>query len=54
MVLDRAFINWNNIGGSPAWFSFGRRPTTDGPPNHLRIEQRKTDGHSGCLHGLPA
>jgi len=37
LVLDRAFMNWNNIGGSPVWFSVGRRPTTDGPPNHLRM-----------------
>ena len=37
LVLDRAFMNWNNIGGSPVWFSAGRRPTTDGPPAHLRM-----------------
>lgn len=37
LVLDRAFMNWNNIGGSPVWFSIGRRPTTDGPPAHLRM-----------------
>jgi hypothetical protein len=37
IVLDRAFMNWNNIGGSPVWFSVGRRPTTDGPPAHLRM-----------------
>jgi len=37
LVLDRAFMNWNNIGGQPIWFSIGRRPTTDGPPAHLRM-----------------
>jgi hypothetical protein len=37
--VDRAFVNWNNIGGAPVWFSVGRRPTTDGPPNHLRMNQ---------------
>lgn len=37
LVMDRAFVNWNNIGGSPVWFSIGRRPTTDGAPNHLRM-----------------
>lgn len=37
LVLDRAFMNWNNIGGQPVWFSIGRRPTTDGPPAHLRM-----------------
>ena len=35
--VDRAFVNWNNIADSPVWFSIGRRPTTDGPPNHLRM-----------------
>ncbi len=37
LYVDRAFVNWNNIGGSPIWFSIGRRPTTDGPPNQLRM-----------------
>ncbi|MBU0673071.1 MAG: DUF3373 domain-containing protein [Proteobacteria bacterium] len=35
--VDRAFMNWNNIGGMPVWFSIGRRPVTDGPPAHLRM-----------------
>ena len=35
--VDRAFVNWNNIGGAPIWFSVGRRPTTDGPPAQLRM-----------------
>ena len=35
--VDRAFVNWNNIGGAPVWFSIGRRPTTDGPPAHIRM-----------------
>jgi len=39
LILDRAFMNWNNIGGSPVWFSAGRRPTTDGPPAQLRLGQ---------------
>ena len=37
LYVDRAFVNWNNIGGLPAWFSIGRRPTTDGPPSQLRM-----------------
>lgn len=37
LLVDRAFVNWNNIGGSPVWFSIGRRPTTDGPPSELRL-----------------
>ncbi len=35
--VDRAFVNWNNIGGMPIWFSIGRRPTTDGPPAQVRL-----------------
>ncbi len=41
LVLDRAFMNWNNIGGMPVWFSIGRRPTSDGPPAHLRMGNSK-------------
>ncbi len=37
LYVDRAFINWNNIAGQPIWFSIGRRPTTDGAPNQLRL-----------------
>ena len=37
LYVDRAFVNWNNIGGMPFWFSIGRRPTTDGPPAQLRM-----------------
>ena len=35
--VDRVFMNWNNIGGAPVWFSIGRRPVTDGPPAHIRM-----------------
>lgn len=35
--VDRAFVNWNNIGGQPVWFSVGRRPTTDGPAAQYRL-----------------
>jgi hypothetical protein len=37
LYVDRAFMNWNNIGGAPIWFSIGRRPTTDGPPAQIRM-----------------
>lgn len=37
LYVDRAFVNWNNIGGIPMWFSIGRRPTTDGPPAEIRM-----------------
>ncbi len=35
--VDRAFMNWNSIGGTPVWFSVGRRPTSDGPPSQFRM-----------------
>ena len=37
LYVDRAIINWNNIGGAPVWFSIGRRPSTDGPPAQMRL-----------------
>ena len=37
LYVDRAYVNWNNIGGAPVWFSIGRRPTTDGPPSQIRM-----------------
>ena len=36
LYVDRAYVNWNNIGGAPVWFSIGRRPTTDGTPAQMR------------------
>lgn len=41
LYMDRAFMNWNNIGGLPVWFSIGRRPTSDGPPAHIRMGNDK-------------
>jgi hypothetical protein len=37
LLVDRAIVNWTGIGGSNSWFSVGRRPTTDGPPSQLRL-----------------
>lgn len=39
LLVDRAIVNWNNIGDSNFWFSIGRRPTTDGPPSQLKNNQ---------------
>ena len=43
LYVDRAYVNWNNVGGAPAWFSIGRRPTTDGPPAQIRqaVDERQ-------------
>lgn len=34
--VDRAYVTWAGIGGLDAWFSVGRRPSTDGTPLHLK------------------
>ncbi len=42
--VDRAFLNFNNIGGAPVWFSIGRRPTTDGNPSNIRMNLSERSG----------
>ncbi|MCX5869364.1 MAG: DUF3373 family protein [Deltaproteobacteria bacterium] len=42
--VDRAYVNFNNIGGAPIWFSIGRRPTTDGNPGNLRMNLSERGG----------
>ncbi|MEK6202179.1 MAG: DUF3373 domain-containing protein, partial [Desulfobulbaceae bacterium] len=42
--VDRAFLNFNNIGGAPIWFSIGRRPTTDGNPANIRMNIDERSG----------
>lgn len=34
--VDRAYFDWNSIGGSGLYFSLGRRPSTGGPPTEIR------------------
>ncbi|MDA8387242.1 MAG: DUF3373 family protein [Nitrospiraceae bacterium] len=34
--VDYAYFTWFNIDDTPTWFSFGRRPSTDGIPGNLR------------------
>ncbi len=34
--VDRAYFDWNQIGGSGLYLSIGRRPSTGGPPTELR------------------
>ena len=34
--VERAFFDWSDIGGTPAFFSVGRRPSTYGPPTNYR------------------
>lgn len=39
--VDRAFATWANIADQPVWFSVGRRPSTNGVPSHLRMNNEK-------------
>ena len=34
--VERAYFDWTNIGGTDLYLSIGRRPSTGGPPMHLR------------------
>ena len=34
--VERAFFDWSDIGGTPTFFSVGRRPSTYGPPTNYR------------------
>jgi uncharacterized protein DUF3373 len=34
--VDRAYFDWNSIGGTGLYLSLGRRPSTGGPPTEIR------------------
>jgi len=39
--VDRAFATWANIADQPVWFSVGRRPSTNGAPSNLRMNNER-------------
>jgi len=41
MRVDSAYATWSNVGGAPAWFSVGRRPSTGGIPTNVRQNTEK-------------
>jgi hypothetical protein len=47
--VERAFFNWNNIGGSKFYLSVGRRPSTDGPPLNYRQDELRGGTPSGAV-----
>lgn len=47
--VERAYFNWNNIGGSELYLSFGRRPSTGGPPMHLRQDEARGGSPLGVV-----
>ena len=39
--VDRAYATWSNIAGQPVWFSVGRRPSTNGAPSNVRMNNER-------------
>ncbi|WP_224984836.1 DUF3373 domain-containing protein [Geomonas agri] len=39
--VDRAYATWSNIAEQPIWFSVGRRPSTNGAPSNLRLNNER-------------
>ena len=39
--VDRAFATWSNILDQPLWFSIGRRPSTNGAPTNLKLNNER-------------
>jgi hypothetical protein len=39
--VDRAYATWSNIADEPIWFSVGRRPSTNGAPSNLRMNNER-------------
>jgi len=39
--VDRAYATWSNIADQPAWISIGRRPSTDGAPTNLKLNNER-------------
>ena len=37
MNVDRAYATWSNIADKDMWFSVGRRPSTNGAPSNLKL-----------------
>jgi hypothetical protein len=48
--VDRAYATWSNITGRDIWLSIGRRPSTNGAPSNLRLnEPRPGNGGTPSL-----
>ena len=39
--VDRAYATWSNIADQPIWISVGRRPSTNGDPSQLRLNNER-------------
>jgi uncharacterized coiled-coil protein SlyX len=47
--VDRAYFNWNRIGGTGTFLSIGRRPSTDGVPVNFRNDEPRGGTPMGSL-----
>jgi hypothetical protein len=47
--VDRAYFDWKDINGSNFYLSIGRRPSTYGPPTHIRENEMRGGTPSGHL-----
>ncbi|NVN90805.1 MAG: DUF3373 domain-containing protein [Desulfuromonadales bacterium] len=39
--VDRAYATWSNIADQPLWLSVGRRPSTNGAPSNLKLNNER-------------
>ena len=39
--VDRAYATWSNIADQPIWISVGRRPSTNGAPSNIRLNNER-------------
>lgn len=47
--VDRAYFNWNNMFDTSLYLSIGRRPSTGGPPLHLRDDEMRAGTPLGSV-----
>ena len=47
--VDRAYFNWNRIADTSLYLSIGRRPSTGGPPLHLRDDEMRAGTPLGSV-----
>jgi hypothetical protein len=47
--VERAYFDWKDIGGSDAYLSIGRRPSTYGPPTQYRENEMRGGTPTGHL-----
>jgi hypothetical protein len=40
--VDRAYVTWSNVANLPMWISVGRRPSTDGAPANLKLNEERS------------